>query len=79
LCSGEDMTLMLARALVEGSRIEGAESVWRSLNMKRKVSKVVLQSSARVPPFVTTRRSWEMLEERAGIAEDYTWGMAAFG
>jgi len=79
LCAGEDMTLMLARALVEGSQIEGAESVWRSLNMKRGVSRTAEQSAKIALPFVATRRSWEMLEERAGIAEDYSWGMTAFG
>ena len=35
LSSGDDMTLMLARALIEGAQIDGAESVWRSMNKKR--------------------------------------------
>ena len=35
LSSGEDMTLMLARTLVDGAAIDGAESVWRSMNKKR--------------------------------------------
>ena len=35
LSAGEDMTLMLARALIEGAQIDGAESVWRSMNEKR--------------------------------------------
>ena len=79
LCSGEDMTLMRARALVEGNRIEGAESVWRSLNIKRGLSKTVNQSSASVFPFSSERQSLKMLEERAGIAEAYSWGMCALG
>jgi len=79
LCSGEDMTLMLARALVEGSRIEGAESVWRSLNMTRGVSKIAKQSSASVLSFSSIRRSLEMLEERGGIAEEHSWGMCGLG
>ncbi len=32
MCAGDDITLLLARALVEGTHIQGAESVWRSLN-----------------------------------------------
>jgi superfamily II DNA or RNA helicase len=35
LSTGEDMTLMLAKALIEGTRIDGAESMWRSMNAKR--------------------------------------------
>lgn len=65
LCSGEDMTLMLARALVEGSRIEGAESVWRTLNRRRQEP-----SHRNVIPFV--RRSWplEVLEERSAMLSE---------
>ena len=35
LSAGDDLTLMLARALIEGAQIDGAESVWRSMNEKR--------------------------------------------
>jgi hypothetical protein len=79
LCSGEDMTLMLARALVEGSRIEGAESVWRSLNLKQGNSQTVLRSAPTVLPLSPLRRSWELLEERAGFAQENSWGMCALG
>jgi len=62
LCSGEDMTLMLARALVDGSRIEGAESVWRTLNQRRQQPR-----HGNVIPFVRKTWSLELLEERSGI------------
>lgn len=79
LCSGEDMALMLARALVEDRLIEGAESVWRNLNTKRGMTKTVSQSSESVLPFSSERRSLEMLEERGGIAEEQCWAMCALG
>ena len=72
LCSGEDMTLMLARALVEGSRIEGAESVWQKLNRRRQEP-----SHGNVIPFV--RRSWplEVLEERSAMLSEDSLDMLA--
>jgi len=79
LCSGEDMTLMLARALVDGSRIEGAESVWRSLNLKQGNSKTAPRSATSVFSFLAARRSWELLEERAANADAHSWGMCALG
>jgi hypothetical protein len=75
LSAGEDMTLMLARALVEGSRIEGAESVWRGLNLKQAPPQIALPSASVLPYSLIHRmqRSWELLEERAGIAEGFSW------
>jgi len=67
LCSGEDMTLMLARALVEGSRIAGAESVWRALNQRQQKPR-----HGNVIPFVRKTWSLELLEERSGtLTEDF--------
>jgi len=62
MCAGEDMTLLLARALVEESQIEGAESVWRTLNRRQQEPR-----HCNVIPFV--RRNWplELLEERSGM------------
>ena len=54
LCAGEDMTLMLARALVEGAQIDGAESVWRSMNEKR-VDPVSLPPQAENVFYVTAQ------------------------
>ena len=66
MCAGEDMTLLLARALVEGTYIQGAESVWRALNQPRQTPR-----ATNVIPFL--RRSWslELLEERSGILWDH--------
>jgi len=62
MCAGDDVTLLLARALVEGSQIEGAESVWRTLNQRHQGSRY-----GNVIPFV--RKSWplELLEERSAM------------
>ena len=68
LCAGEDMTLMLARALVEGSRIEGAESVWRALNQRQEKPR-----HGNVILFVPKTRSLELLEERSDmLREDFS-------
>jgi len=75
LCSGEDMTLMLARALVEGSRIQGAESVWRSMNERRgglisfpsqPENTVLMQSKSRSMEALE-ERSWSFIGEEAGL------------
>ncbi|MGO9118881.1 MAG: hypothetical protein ACLQPD_14890, partial [Desulfomonilaceae bacterium] len=61
------MTLMLARALVEGSRIAGAESVWRALNQRQQKPR-----HGKVIPFVRKTWSLELLEERSGtLTEDF--------
>jgi hypothetical protein len=75
LCAGEDMTLMLARALVDGSRIEGAESVWRSMNAKLvettsfpRQAERVLHVRHRTPSLeVLEERSWSILGEDFGL------------
>ena len=66
MCAGEDMTLMLAKALVEGTHIQGAESVWRALNQPRHTPR-----ETKVVPFL--RRTWplELLEERSGMIWDH--------
>jgi hypothetical protein len=67
LCAGEDMTLMLARALVDGNRIEGAESVWRALNRRPQEPR-----HENVIPFLRKNCSLELLEERSAIlGHDY--------
>jgi SNF2 family DNA or RNA helicase len=72
LSSGEDMTLMLARALIEGTRIDGAESVWRSLNTKR-ITVPLPRLAETVVPLWHTGRSLEVLEERSWsfLREDF--------
>jgi hypothetical protein len=71
MSSGEDMTLVLAKALIEGARIEGAESVWRTMNEKRGDS-VPLQRHFEMDVPVRQRSlSLEMLEERSW--EDIGW------
>jgi hypothetical protein len=77
LCAGEDMTLMLARALVDGSRIVGAESVWRSMNQKR-AETASFQLRAENVFYVQHRRpSLEMLEERSWSFEGEDFGLVA--
>ena len=73
LSSGEDMTLMLAKALVEGSRIEGAESVWRSMNQKRVATASFPRQAENVVHVRQWTRSLELLEERSWsfIGEEY--------
>jgi hypothetical protein len=71
MSGGEDMTLMLAKALIDGAGIEGAESVWRSMNAKsgnQALSKPHVEIIRPVP-----RRSLtlEMLEERSW--ENFGW------
>ncbi len=65
MCAGEDMTLLLARVLVEGTHIQGAESVWQALSKSPQI-----QRQTNVAPFL--RRSWslELLEERTGMLWD---------
>jgi len=66
MCAGEDMTLMLAKALVEGTHIQGAESVWRSLNQPSQTPR-----QTNVIPFLRKNWSLELLEERSGtLPED---------
>jgi hypothetical protein len=48
--------------LIEGSRIEGAESVWRELNQRRQDPR-----RGNVIPFVRNTWSLEVLEERSGM------------
>jgi hypothetical protein len=75
LCPGEDMTLMLARALIEGAQIDGAESVWRSINEKRvetasflRKAENVIHVRHRSPSLeVLEERSWSFLEEDFGL------------
>ena len=63
LSAGEDMTLMLARALIEGARIDGAENVWRSMNEKR-VDPVCLPPQPDNAVYVPHKsRSLEVLED----------------
>jgi len=65
LSAGEDMTLMLARALVEGTKIDGAESVWRSMNSRRAVPKSSLSRAENVIQLWQGKPSLEVLEERS--------------
>jgi hypothetical protein len=75
LCSGDDMTLMLARALIEGAQIDGAESVWRSMNAKRlepasspRQAENVVHVRHRSPSLeVLEERSWSFLGEDFGL------------
>lgn len=64
MCAGDDMTLMLAKALVEGTHIQGAESVWRKLNCPKQTP-----TPGNVIPL---RRNWslELMEERSGMLWD---------
>ena len=73
MCAGEDMTLLLAKALVEGTHIHGAESVWRALNQPRQTSR-----QQNVIPFLRGSWSLELLEERSGILWDHM-DIPAFG
>jgi hypothetical protein len=64
MCAGDDMTLLLARDLVEGTHIQGAESVWRKLNCPKQTP---------TPGNVTPLRpncSLELMEERSGMLWD---------
>jgi hypothetical protein len=65
MCAGEDMTLMLAKALVEGTHIQGAESVWRGLNQPHET-----HQQGKVIPFLRKNRPLELLEERSGMLWD---------
>jgi hypothetical protein len=71
MCAGEDMTLLLAKTLVEGMDVQGAESVWRVLNQQQRKSKAGTCRHGNVIPFIRKRWSLEMLEERAGMIDDY--------
>jgi hypothetical protein len=64
MCAGDDMTLMLAKTLVEGTHIQGAESVWRKLNCPKQTP-----TQGNVIPL---RRNWslELMEERSGMLRD---------
>ena len=59
------MTLMLARALIEGAQIDGAESVWRSMNEKRVDPVSFPPQAENVVPVWHRSRSLEVLEERS--------------
>lgn len=72
MCAGEDMTLLLAKALVEGTHIQGAECVWRSLNQARPPLR-----QANVIPFLRKKWSLELLEERTGMLWDDLPGASA--
>jgi SNF2 family DNA or RNA helicase len=74
MCAGEDMTLMLAKALVEGTHIQGAESVWRALNQPMQTPR-----QGKVIPFL--RKNWplELLEERSGMLWDCSPGIQVHG
>jgi len=74
MCAGDDMTLMLARTLVEGSRIEGAESVWRTLNRPRQEPR-----KENVIPFLWKNWSLELLEERSFMLSEDLPGASALG
>ena len=74
MCAGEDMTLMLAKALVEGTHIQGAESVWRALNRPRETP-----TPGKVIPFLRRNWSLELLEERSCIVWEDSTGMQAYG
>jgi SNF2 family DNA or RNA helicase len=65
LSAGDDMTLMLAKALIEGAKIDGAESVWRSMNEKRVKAVPLLPQAHDVNYLPQKYRSLEMLEERS--------------
>jgi len=65
LAAGEDMTLMLARTLVEGTKIDGAESVWRSMNSRGVVPASSLSQAANVLQLPCGNLSLEVLEERS--------------
>jgi len=75
LSSGEDMTLMLAKALIEGAQIDGAESVWRSMNQRRgdhvslpRQAENVVYVQHRSPSLeVLEERSWSFLGEEFGL------------
>jgi SNF2 family DNA or RNA helicase len=72
MCAGEDMTLLLAKALVEGTHIQGAESVWRALNQPRQTSK-----QTNLIPFLGKNWSLELLEERTGMLWEDLIGVSA--
>jgi len=65
LSAGEDMTLMLARTLVKGTKIDGAESVWRSMNSRGVVPASSLSQAANVLQLPCGNLSLEVLEERS--------------
>jgi len=65
LSSGEDMTLMLARALIEGAQIDGAESVWRSMNSRRVDPASCFPQAERIVHLAHSRLLLEVLEERS--------------
>ena len=66
------MTLLLAKALVEGTHIQGAESVWRSLNQHRQTPK-----QTNVIPFLRKKWSLELLEERSSMLREDLSGISA--
>ncbi len=71
MCAGDDMTLLLAKTLVERMDIQGAESVWRTLNRRQEKTKPRTSCHGNVIPFVSRDWSLERLEERAGTIDDY--------
>jgi hypothetical protein len=73
LSAGDDITLMLAKALIEGAQIDGAESVWRSMNEKRPGLVSFPPQTENVAPPCHMSRSLEVLEERSWsfLAEEF--------
>jgi len=71
MCAGEDMTLLLAKTLVERMDIQGAESVWRTLNQRQERTTPRTSNHGNVIPVVGRDWSLELLEERAGDFDDY--------
>jgi SNF2 family DNA or RNA helicase len=65
LSTGEDMTLMLARALIEGARIDGAESMWRAMNAKQGDPASSKRHFVMDVPVRHRSLSLEVLEERS--------------
>jgi hypothetical protein len=74
MCAGDDTTFLLAKALVEGSHIRGAESVWRTLNQSHQTLR-----HRTVISILRRSRSLELLEERSGVLCDDSSVNHAFG
>jgi len=73
MAAGDDMTLMLAKALVQGTHIQGAESVWRGLNEQGRTSR-----DGKVLPLPWRARSLERLEEHSAMLWDDFEGIQAY-
>ncbi|MFC1836677.1 helicase-related protein [Thermodesulfobacteriota bacterium] len=70
MCAGEDMMLLLAKALVQGMDVHGAESVWRTLNQRQRRALPRMYHCGNVIPLQRKEWSLELLEERAGLIDD---------